>query len=65
MNVKLSLSFSGEKNRFRVFGNGMQRRIFGSKKDEILGGWRKLRSEKLHNLYSSPDVRIIKSRKMR
>jgi hypothetical protein len=42
------------------------RRIFGPKRDEVVGGWRKLHSEELHNLYSSPNIiRIIKSRRMR
>jgi hypothetical protein len=39
------------------------RRIFGPKRDEVIGGWRKLHNEELHNLYSSPNViRMIKSR---
>jgi hypothetical protein len=42
------------------------RRIFGSKRDEVTGGWRKLHNEELHNLYSSPSItRMIKSRRMR
>jgi hypothetical protein len=42
------------------------RRIFEPKRDEIIGGWRKLHNEELHNLYFSPDIiRIIKSRRMR
>jgi hypothetical protein len=42
------------------------RRIFGRKKDEVRGGWRKLHNEELHGLYSSPSIiRIIKSRRMR
>jgi hypothetical protein len=42
------------------------RRIFGPKRDEVRGGWRKLHSEKLYNLYSSPSmIRMIKSRRMR
>jgi hypothetical protein len=42
------------------------RRIFGRKKDGVMGGWRKLHNEKLHNLYSSSSIiRIIKSRRMR
>jgi hypothetical protein len=42
------------------------RRIFGPKRDEMTGGWRKLHYEELHNLYSSPSIiRMIKSRKMR
>jgi hypothetical protein len=41
-------------------------RIFGPKRDELTGGWRKLRNEELHNLYSSPSIiRVIKSRRMR
>jgi hypothetical protein len=42
------------------------RRIFGSKRDEVTGGWRKLHNEELHNLYSSPSIiRMIKSRRLR
>jgi hypothetical protein len=42
------------------------RGIFGPKGDEVTGDWRKLHSEELHNLYSSPDIiRHIKSRRMR
>jgi hypothetical protein len=49
-----------------VFENRVLRRIFGSKRDEVTGGWRKLHNEKLHDLYSSPSIiRIIKSRRMR
>jgi hypothetical protein len=41
-------------------------RMFGPKRDEVTGGWRKLRNEELHNLYFSPNViRMIKSRRMR
>jgi hypothetical protein len=39
-----------------VFENRVLRGIFGPKKDEETGGWRKLHSEELHNLYSSPSV---------
>jgi hypothetical protein len=40
--------------------------IFGQKKDEVTGGWRKLHNEELHNLYSSPSIiRMMKSRSMR
>jgi hypothetical protein len=49
-----------------VFENGVLRRIFGLKRDEVTGGWRKLQNEDLHNLYSSPHIfRMIKSRSMR
>jgi hypothetical protein len=41
------------------------RRIFGPKRDEVTGGWRKLHNEELHNLYSSPSiVRMIKYKKL-
>jgi hypothetical protein len=50
-----------EEHRLRVL-----RRIFGAKRDEVTGGWRKLHNEELHNLYSSPSIiRIIKSRRMK
>jgi hypothetical protein len=39
-----------------VFENRVLRRIFGPKGDEVVGEWRKLHSEELHNLYSSPDI---------
>jgi hypothetical protein len=41
-------------------------RIFGPKRDEMTGSWRKLHNEELHNLYSSPSItKMIKSRRMR
>jgi hypothetical protein len=49
-----------------VFENRVLRRIFGPKRDEVIGQWRKLHSGELHILYSSPDIiRWIKSRRMR
>jgi hypothetical protein len=46
-----------EEHRLRLL------RIFGPKRDEVTGGWRKLHNEELHNLYSSPSItRVIKSR---
>jgi hypothetical protein len=49
-----------------VFENRVLRRIFGPKRDEVMGGWRKLHNEELHGLYSSPNIiRMIKSRKTR
>jgi hypothetical protein len=48
-----------------MFENRVLRRIFGRKRDEVTGGWRKLHNEELHNLYSSPSIiRMIKSRRM-
>jgi hypothetical protein len=49
-----------------VFENRVLRRIFGAKRDEVMGEWRKLHNVELHNLYSSPDIiRQVKSRRMR
>jgi hypothetical protein len=42
-----------EEHRLRVFENRMLRRMFGPKRDEVKGGWRKLHNEERHNLYSS------------
>jgi hypothetical protein len=49
-----------------VFENRVLRRIFGPKRDEVTGEWRKLHKEELRDLYSSPSViRIMKSRMIR
>jgi hypothetical protein len=49
-----------------VSENRVLRRIFGPKRDGVIGGWRKLHNDELHNLYSSPSIiRIIKPRRMR
>jgi hypothetical protein len=48
--------------RLKVFENKVLRRIVGMKKDEIIGGWRKLHNDEVHNLHSSLDIiRMIKS----
>jgi hypothetical protein len=53
-------------HRLRVFESRVLSRIFGSKRYEATGGWRKLHNEGLHNLYSSPSIiRMIKSRRMK
>jgi hypothetical protein len=49
-----------------VFENRVLRRIFGPKRDEVMGAWRKLHNEELKNLYALPNlVWVIKSRRMR
>jgi hypothetical protein len=55
-----------EEHRLRMIENRVLRRLFGPKKDEVTGEWKKLHNEELHNLYSSPNIiRQIKSRGMR
>jgi hypothetical protein len=49
-----------------VFENRVLRRIFGPKRDEVMGGWRKLHNEELHKFYYSPSIiTMIKSMRMR
>jgi hypothetical protein len=55
-----------EEHRLRVFENRVLMRIFGVKRYEVTGDWRKMHNEELHNLYSSPStIRMIKTRRMR
>jgi hypothetical protein len=50
-----------EKHKVRVFESRVLRKIFGPKRQEVTGGWRKLHNEDFYNLYSSPSIiRIIK-----
>jgi hypothetical protein len=52
-----------DERRLRVFENRVLRRIFGHKRDEVTGEWRKLHIEELSDLYCSPNIfRVIKSK---
>ena len=66
MGVKLGRWRWGRNVGLRVFENKVLRRIFGPRRDEVTGEWRKLRNEELNDLYSLPSfARVIKSRRMR
>jgi hypothetical protein len=55
-----------EELRLRVFENWVLRGVFGSKRDEVTGEWRKLHNKELNDLYSLPNiVRVVKLRRMR
>jgi hypothetical protein len=55
MGVKLCLRLR-EEHRLSMFENRVLRKIYGPKRDEVMGDWRKLHSKELRNLYSSPDI---------
>jgi hypothetical protein len=56
----------GEVHGLRVFENRVLRRMFGPKREEVMGDWRKLHSEELHNWQASPYIiRMIKSKRLK
>jgi hypothetical protein len=64
--VKLGRSHWGEERRLRLLENRVLRRIFGRKRDKVNGKWKKLHTEELNNLFSSPCIfRVIELRRMR
>jgi hypothetical protein len=48
-----------EEHRLRGCENMVLRRVFGSKMEEVVGGWRRLYNEELHNWYASPDIVLV------
>ena len=66
-NLKLfHIGFFCCERRLRVFENRVLRRVFGPKRDEVTGEWRKLHNEEISDLYSVPNIlRVVKSRRMR
>jgi hypothetical protein len=55
-----------EEHRLRLFESRVMRRIFGPKREEVAGSWRRLHNEELHNLYASLNIfRVNRSRRMR
>jgi len=55
-----------DERRLRLFENRVLRRIFGAKRDEVTGEWRKLHNEELNDLYCSPNIiHLIESGRMR
>jgi hypothetical protein len=65
MGAKIGSHIDGGTYRPRVFENRFLRMIFGPKKHEVKGEWRRSHNEEFNDLYSSPDIRVIKPRSVR
>jgi hypothetical protein len=66
MSVKCGLLIVREEHKLKELENRVLRRIFGPKRDGVMGGWRKLHNKELHNLSSSPSIiKIIKLKRKR
>jgi len=53
-----------EEHRLRMYKNRVLKRIFGPNMEEVVGGWRRLHNEELHNLYTARNIKVIKLRRM-
>jgi hypothetical protein len=56
MGVKHGISHSGKKHRLRINKQSLLKKIFGPKREEVTGDWRKLHDEEPHGLYSSSSI---------
>jgi hypothetical protein len=66
MGVKLGSVALTEEHSLRVLENRVLRRVFGPKREEVIGGWRKLHNEELHYFHTSPNIiRVTKLRRIR
>jgi hypothetical protein len=61
----MNINYTKLWNVTQIIYDKLFRRIFGPKRDEVTGGWRKLHNEELHSLHFLPDIWVLKSRRMR
>jgi hypothetical protein len=58
-------SLALKERKLRVFESRVLRRIFGRRRDEVTGEWRRLHNEELYAVFSSPNIPLIKSKRLR